>query len=709
MRKKVNIYRIPNSLLIISLFLVSFISDSEKEFVSEDGIPDFVHGYISPNLPTIHLNGVQSLADYDNDGDLDFTVGSLPHGLYLYRNNGTSWSSEFIDDVPYTALGTTNLDINNDGWIDLISAGVWYQNNSGSGFIERKYDYGFSTGDHFHDIVSADLNNDGVKDVIGIGDDIGFFWYDYTSAPTGSWTRTRIDPDYPDWDDHVHGAFSPGGIGDLDMDGDNDIWRANAWFENQSDGQVWVKHEVTFPELFTGDLPYGKSTRSMIIDIDDDGDNDIVISECDDVDGKVGILENTNGDGSVWTLNLLPQTVEGRRGSLHSLCVKDLDMDGKLEIVTIDQEDMIQAGMPSPRWYIYTRDGDTWTEHVLLSKGLGGHELMAKDVDQDGDIDLVSKSWYPWSGNALSGNSHADILKNNTVEQAFAAIRFSADVTNNWTQTGGLWEQKGDLIIGGKDPLNPDNGGLLMTEKSYGDFEIVLDVWPDYGIDSGIFLRTNSDGSKAYQVTIDYQPDNPMGGVYLSGMDASANWDFTILDADKIQGSPANFHLNAWSHIWNTGDWNQFRVRIEGNPATITTWINGWKVNEYTDTQVRLGDEGKVGLQVHTGDDWAEGKIVRFKNIKLYPLQEITGIEKDQTNEIAIYPSPVDDHLNLTNLPDKCSIMVYDMGGKKMMDEKVRSSPVVSQDMSDLQSGIYIVQVLNQNAMEVQNFKIIKN
>ena len=590
----------------------------------------FTHMFINDNLPTVNRNGVQTLADYDNDGDLDMTIGSLDHSLYLMKNNGTNWSAMWIGNLPYTALGAQAIDVNNDGWLDLIAAGVWYENILGTSFAMHYYDSRFKSGDHFHDIVAADINNDGKKDIVGMGDDIGFFWYELWSDPMGQWKRTTIDPSYPDWNDHVHGGFSPAGFGDLDGDGDNDIFRADAWFENKNNGETWTKHPVTFSELFTGKLPYGKATRSVVIDIDHDGDNDIVFTTCDDVDGKAGIMENIQGDGSEWALILFPQNAPGRRGSLHSLQVIDLDGDGELDVITADQEDMIEAGMPSPRWYVFYQSDSGWEEEVFFDKGLGSHELLAGDVDQDGDLDLVGKNWYPWFGNAVNGASHADYFENHLIDQTYNALRLSANVNNGWIQTGGKWEQLGGQIIGSQNLDGANSGGLLLSVQKFGDCEVVCDVWPDYGIDSGIFLRTDDDGKKAYQVTIDYQEDNPMGGVYLSGMDGSANWDFTIKNEKEIKGNPQLFDKNAWSYIWKENDWNQFRVRIENNPPTITTWINGFKVNEYTDTQERLAGEGKIGLQVHTGNDWEEGKVVRFRNIKIYPLTEgISEILKD--------------------------------------------------------------------------------
>ena len=52
--------------------------------------------------------------------------------------------------------------------------------------------------------------------------------------------------------------------------------------------------------------------------------------------------------------------------------------------------------------------------HVVLDRNLGGHEAWAGDVDGDGDIDVVSKTWRSgvYRESANGGAAHADFLEN---------------------------------------------------------------------------------------------------------------------------------------------------------------------------------------------------------------------------------------------------------------------------------------------------------
>lgn len=66
------------------------------------------------------------------------------------------------------------------------------------------------------------------------------------------------------------------------------------------------------------------------------------------------------------------------------------------------------------------------------------------------------------------------------------------------------------LIVGTQSPI--DRGGILLTDKRYKNFEVYMEVKPDWGNDSGLFLRSNERG-QTYQVTLDYLPGGGMGGV----------------------------------------------------------------------------------------------------------------------------------------------------------------------------------------------------
>ena len=193
-------------------------------------------------------------------------------------------------------------------------------------------------------------------------------------------------------------------------------------------------------------------------------------------------------------------------------------------------------------------------------------------------------------------------------------------------KSGGRWFVEDGAILGSQDV--PGNGGILITDEQFGDYEIVLEMNNDFGPDSGLFLRSTEDGT-AYQAMIDYHPNGNLMGVYgeggLGGKPAVLNFSFT----DKVTviiphtNSPVPLPVlpESWPFFWRHGQWNELRARIVNNPPTITTWVNGVKFMEWTESQKRHPDAGGIGLQVHGGGDFTK-QFVRYRNIRIKRLEQ---------------------------------------------------------------------------------------
>ena len=162
---------------------------------------------------------------------------------------------------------------------------------------------------------------------------------------------------------------------------------------------------------------------------------------------------------------------------------------------------------------------------------------------------------------------------------------------------GGIWEVKDGSLIG--DQEKDHQGGLIGTEKKYGDFEIELEFKADLPVDTGLFLRTRDDGM-GYQITIDYRKDGTVGSLY-----APAEGGFIQIN-------------KTWEKAFKKYGWNKLRARIEGQPAHVRSWLNDKKMIDFTDSRERFPAEGYIGLQVHGGEDsWGEKSKVRYRNIRM--------------------------------------------------------------------------------------------
>ncbi len=192
-------------------------------------------------------------------------------------------------------------------------------------------------------------------------------------------------------------------------------------------------------------------------------------------------------------------------------------------------------------------------------------------------------------------------------------------------KSGGKWVVEKGAITGSQDI--PGNGGIIITEKEYGDFEVALEMNNDFGPDSGLFLRSTDTG-KCYQAMIDYHANGNLMGIYGEGIGGKPNVrnftfkkEVTDIEINEYKPFPCPVSAEDWPKFWKHGEWNEVRARIEGNPPKITTWIKGVKFMEFTDTEKRLADKGGIALQVHGGGDYTK-QFVRYRNIRVKELKK---------------------------------------------------------------------------------------
>lgn len=140
--------------------------------------------------------------------------------------------------------------------------------------------------------------------------------------------------------------------------------------------------------------------------------------------------------------------------------------------------------------------------------------------------------------------------------------------------------------------------GIILTDRDYGDFILEIEVNPDWGLDSGIFLRSTEDG-KRYRIMVDYYEGGNIGGVYGEGIGG-----FNIRQED-------------YAKYCRKGEWNQWVIAVTGNAPAIDVWLNGQHTSSWKgDNAELLPAAGRIGLQVHAGDRYF-GKKTRFRNIRI--------------------------------------------------------------------------------------------
>ncbi len=369
----------------------------------------FWHHVIDTDLPSGRY-AQTALADLDNDGRLEYIVGQQYGDIFWYKmHTPERWTRHLLGTASPSDVGAVALDVDGDGYIDLVTGGAWYRNarDADRPFTRFAFDPDLRGA---HDVAAADINGDDALEILTMSDQNSLRWYRIPADPTQPWERHEVGP-------AVHAGLA---VGDIDGDGDLDIVRTNVWFENvRGDGTVWQVRPIgpntpppaDFQPYFAFD-----ATHCVVCDMNGNGWADIVFVDAEIPGGQVWWMENLDGQGRAWQRHDVytwDPAREPRRGAYHSLYVGDLDGDGDLDIFSCEMEDV--GGDAPPRYYIWENvdgKGSVWQEHIILDVNLGGHAAVVGDVTGNGLLDIVAKPWNPRPDNALGGKMHVLFLEN---------------------------------------------------------------------------------------------------------------------------------------------------------------------------------------------------------------------------------------------------------------------------------------------------------
>ena len=225
----------------------------------------------------------------------------------------------------------------------------------------------------------------------------------------------------------------------------------------------------------------------------------------------------------------------------------------------------------------------------------------------------------------------------------------------------GRWTVEDGAICGRQDPPGSGLGAYLLTDETFGDFELGFEARPDWPADTGIMLRATELGSQGYQVLLDHRKSGNIGGFYGNGIGRFHAINFNV-DVARERGRPTGLRLEdpaksiepitdakralltraatgeQFLGAWKWNDWNAFRIIVRGELPTITTEINGTLIAEIDTgrlpaevfdaegTLALLGSRGHIGFEVHDNDPgmgperWAPKAACRWRNIGLRQL-----------------------------------------------------------------------------------------
>ena len=350
------------------------------------------------------------------------TQSCLPHygeRQFLLQVNDTS-------DV-YEAYPTTG-DLDEDGLADIVITRLQFQTDATFGLdILLNDGHGgmtLATSDiisgsaplvqHPTEVIVTDLNGDGRSDIFvaNSGNDSppnpGFQNALALTSPDGRLVDATLN--LPQQNDMSHSACAA----DIDGDDDVDLYLGNYWGLNNIDPQLLLNNGSGQFSVDAGRLPptvtlsYNGYTTCAFADVNNDSSPDLILGHHEAIGNSPSVSEVLLNDGSGAFTQLpgaMPAKAHDPTDKAQDIAPVHLDGDAYLDLLVVyerqsDASNYIQA-------LINNQDGTFRDESAsrlasfylhfwpnwLASSGRPRRTLELRDMDRDGDLDFLAKSW----------------------------------------------------------------------------------------------------------------------------------------------------------------------------------------------------------------------------------------------------------------------------------------------------------------------------
>ena len=271
-------------------------------------------------------------------------------------------------------------------------------------------------------IFIADINKDRYMDIVThFSTNNSISWHENDGNTIPSFT----DPQevYSSNSGNITGGLS---TADLDNDGDMDVVAADftnnklIWFENDgNETPSWTERTIAVDKDGARSVSYA--------DLDNDGDLDIVLGV--QRDNQIRWYEN-NGDATSWTEN----NITDDANSVRSVVAVDINLDGHIDIISAEYGDN--------EIVYYENNGSTnptFSSTVISSVAYGANNVLAADLDNNGNVKIVSSQYGDGGDNVAKlvlhtySNLNAAYVTRLISEESVNSIVL-ADINNNGTQ-----------------------------------------------------------------------------------------------------------------------------------------------------------------------------------------------------------------------------------------------------------------------------------
>ncbi|MBL4605148.1 MAG: VCBS repeat-containing protein, partial [Flavobacteriaceae bacterium] len=397
-----------------------------------DGSQNFTTHVIGTGIPGINS---LSIADFDNDGDLDIVTSNVSTSVYirLFTNDGNEnftgtlilRNEIFVQDSKTVSIA----DIDNDRDIDIISHASLGRlainfNDGNGGFVAPLFTTTSLT--DLFGLFTADIDGDGDLDIVSSSkDENTLAWYENNGA--GNFTSSE----------HIVATDATSirnvSAADIDGDGDMDLMSASAsdntiaWYENDG-SQNFTKITIDTSAMNAQDVSAS--------DVDGDGDIDIIAASKDD--DSVVLYVNDGSD--VFTKKVITNVADGAK----FVRVVDIDSDGDLDIIgSSDLDDLLD-------WYENKTTLKVSPTVFLQGPYDAGAGTMKDDLRVAGIISTTS----PYADGLITNSSVFATTGNDAiVDWVYVELRDKTDITSVLAASSAFVQRDGDVVA--SDGVSP--------------------------------------------------------------------------------------------------------------------------------------------------------------------------------------------------------------------------------------------------------------
>ncbi|MEL6392109.1 MAG: T9SS type A sorting domain-containing protein [Bacteroidota bacterium] len=331
-----------------------------------------------------------AFVDSDSDNDMDVLItgqGNNDRISSLYVNNGDGIFS-IAENTPFdpVVFGDVAIaDIDGDNHSDILISGLNFSSspvastllytNDGTGQFTKRDGTSFE-GVYFSSLAYVDIDGDDDQDVFitGINREDDPTSVLYTNDGSGDFSE--IPSIFPAL------SFSEIAFADVDGDDDQDVLIIGE-DDFSNDARLYLNNGSGFFSVVF-DTPFERVDEGAIAfsDIDQDNDQDVLITGYDNLNNAVAHLYVNNGSGSFSEVSSVP--FEGV--SFSAVAFADVDGDNDQDVLISGQNNQF---LPTTNLYLNDGSGVFTIDASANFEDLGFGSIAFADIENDGDQDVV--------------------------------------------------------------------------------------------------------------------------------------------------------------------------------------------------------------------------------------------------------------------------------------------------------------------------------